>query len=396
MEDTLTNLFKIYGFTITIENPIISPSVTTYNFNLATGTRLSAVNSVISDIARDAGLPSIRIVNNKGQLYLEVPNDRQLTVEFRDLIEETGFEQSKPYELLLGIDTFGSMAFADLRKLPHLLIGGSTGSGKSVGIHMLINSLLKKNSPETLQLMLIDPKKTELSMYNGLPHLISEVVTELDTTSLALKWAVEEMESRYKRMQEHDTRDMLKDMPVILIVIDEMADLMLSGDSDIETNLIRLVQKARACGIHIIAATQRPSREVVTGLIKANLPARLAYRTASLIDSQVILDSRGAETLLGKGDSLYYHIGGMRRVQAAFISDDYLMELIDSYKEKYKRVNTLLHFKRVEEQNFNVKKKKKVDKVLLALLAFLCYSVYKMVIAGLKFAFAPVRTKKRR
>lgn len=403
MNELLIKLFKVYGFEVNIHDGIQSPSVTTYELDLKEGTRLTAISAVLQDVARDAGIQSLRVVNNKAKLYLEVPNSEQTTILFSDLIKSDSFKQSKQYDLLLGIDSFNNMALTNLRKLPHLLIGGSTGSGKSVGIHMLINSLLEKNKPDTLQLLLIDPKRTELGMYNGLPHLIGEVVTEAETANNALEWLVNKMERRYTVMQENDTREVMPDMAIILVVIDEMADLIMSGIKEIESNIVRLAQKARACGIHIIAATQRPSREVVTGLIKANFPARLAYRTASSIDSRVILDSKGAETLLGQGDSLFYNVGSMKRVQAAFISDKYLLELIDSFKKRYQRVNKLVIFEhdntdmlsKSNNVNMNVKKKKR-DKVALALFAFFCYSVYKMIKAFLKFAFAPVRVKRGR
>jgi S-DNA-T family DNA segregation ATPase FtsK/SpoIIIE len=405
MKDLLIKLFSVYGFKVDIHHGIESPSVTTYQFNLETGTRLTAVQAVLNDIARDAGLRSIRLVNDKGQLYLEVPNNEQSTILFSDLIKNDTYMHSNQYDLMLGIDSFNNMALTNLRKLPHLLIGGSTGSGKSVGIHMLINSLLAKNKPDTLQLLLIDPKRTELGMYNGLPHLIGEVVTEAETADNALLWLVNEMERRYTLMEQNDTRELMEGEAVILVVIDEMADLIMSGIKDIEKNIIRLAQKARACGIHIIAATQRPSREVVTGLIKANFPARLAYRTASSIDSRVILDSKGAETLLGQGDSLFYNIGVMKRVQAAFISDKYLLELIDLWKGQYKRVNKLVIFEHdntdmlKKSENINITKnvkKPKRDKVLLALIVFFCYSVYRMIKTGLKVFFAPVRMKRGR
>lgn len=403
MKDILIKLFSVYGFNADIHHGIQSPSVTTYQFNLKTGTRLTAVTAVLSDIARDAGLKSLRVVNNKGQLFLEVPNIEQTTILFSDAIKDSTYMHSNQYDIMLGIDSFNNMALTNLRKLPHLLIGGSTGSGKSVGIHMLINSLLAKNKPDTLQLLLIDPKRTELGMYNGLPHLIGEVVTEAETASLALEWLVNEMERRYTDMQENDTREMMEGEAVILVVIDEMADLIMSGIKEIETNIVRLAQKARACGIHIIAATQRPSREVVTGLIKANFPARLAYRTASSTDSRVILDIKGAETLLGQGDSLFYNIGSMKRVQAAYISDKYLIELIDSFIQRYTRVNRLVIFEHEQTDmlnkpnhiNMSVKKKKR-DKVSLALWAFFFYNLYKMIKAGFKFAFAPVRVRKGR
>lgn len=405
MKNLLIKLFSIYGFKVNIHHGIQSPSVTTYQFNLETGTRLTAVTAILNDVARDAGIQSLRVVNNKGQLYLEVPNSEQTTILFSDLIKDTTYMHSDRYDLMLGIDSFNNMALTNLRKLPHLLIGGSTGSGKSVGIHMLINSLLAKNKPETLQLILIDPKRTELGMYNGLPHLIGEVVTEAETANSALEWLVNEMERRYTLMEQNDTRELMEGEAVILVVIDEMADLIMSGIKEIESNIIRLAQKARACGIHIIAATQRPSREVVTGLIKANFPARLAYRTASSIDSRVILDSRGAETLLGQGDSLFYNVGTMKRIQAGFISDKYLLKLIESFKKRYTRVNKLVIFEHgsnnndnsnaLKNNNNNVKKKKR-DRVAIALWAFFFYNVYRMIKTGLRVFFAPVRVKRRR
>ncbi len=399
MKSLLDKTFKIYNIDAIIGESIVSPVVTAYQINLTVGTRLANVNSVLQDIARDIGVQSVRLVNHKGDLYLEIPNLSQKVIHFRDTIQSKEFISSAKYELLLGIDTFNNISLVNLRKLPHLLVGGSTGSGKSVGIHMIICSLLAKNTPNTLQLLLIDPKKTELTMYNGLPHLISEVITEADNASVGLQWAVDEMERRYQVMQLQDIRDMPDDLPVILIVIDEMADLILSSVDDIETNLIRLAQKARACGIHIIAATQRPSREVVTGLIKANFPARLAYRTASVIDSRVILDMRGAELLLGQGDSLYSNVGQIKRIQAAFIDDEYLLKFIKTLTKLYKRANNVVTFNIIKEKNDtqvidkkeNKNKSQRNKKIDIALWGVFGYTLYKLIKSFFKVLTAPVK-----
>lgn len=402
MKELLLKLFKLYGFNIIINNEIISPSVITYEIKLSHGTKLATLNAVLQDIARDAGLNSIRLVKEQGKLFLEVSNESPKTVLFTNIIKHDSFRHSGQYDILMGINTHNKLTFANLRKLPHLLIGGSTGSGKSVGIHMLLCSLLAKNSPETLQIMLIDPKKTELGMYDKVPHLLTNVITNAEAAATALNLMVIEMEQRYQTMQQHNAREMLPDMPVILIVIDEMADLMLSGVDDLETNLIRLAQKARACGIHIIAATQRPSREVVTGLIKANFPARLAYKTASAIDSRVILDSKGAELLLGQGDSLYYNSGRLQRVKATFMDDETLAHVIEAVSHynplKHKIIldnNTSIEnnkepFTKAEQRMLR-RKNIKSKSITLALWGLFIYTSIKMIKSVVKFIFSPVK-----
>lgn len=421
MRSKLKQILLAYEIEASIGLARAGPTVTAYPINLPRGTRISKLNAVLQDIARDLNVQSIRLVKDKGQLYLEIPNTKRDIVLFSDTLSQKEYMFSGKYDLILGVDIFGVTTVANLRKLPHLLVAGSTGSGKSVGLHMLICSLLAKNKPSDLQLLLIDPKKTELSMYEKLPHLLSDVITESNDATIALEWCVNEMENRYRKMEQANSRDMLQDMPVILIIIDEMADLILSSDADIKNNLIKLAQKARACGIHIIAATQRPSREIVTGLIKANFPARLAYKTASSIDSRVILDAKGAELLLGQGDSLYMHTGALKRLQGAYISDEYMLKYVDNLNMRFKRVEEKRIFKhevytnpintvdkrtlarekiRLAEEKSRLKdterKRKKNLKINLALWGVFFYSLYRMIKSFIKlFDFKGYKAKMR-
>jgi S-DNA-T family DNA segregation ATPase FtsK/SpoIIIE len=403
MKKLIIDTLKLYDIHATIGEIRISPTVSVYELILPRGSRINKLEAVLQDVARDIGVPSIRLMRNK-KLYLEIPNSIHEAVMFADCIRSPDFMHSGRYDVLLGVDVFGKVTTADIRKMPHLLVAGATGSGKSVGIHSLINSLLIKNTPDSLQLILIDPKKTELSMYKNIPHLIGDVITEADEAANALEFLVSKMESRYEEMENADSRDMLDSMPLIVVVIDEMADLMLSGVDTIETNLIRLAQKARACGIHVIAATQRPSREVVTGLIKANFPARLAFKTASVIDSRVILDSRGAELLLGHGDSLYMHVGALKRLQGAFMDDTYLLKLLNSIRNRYpvkkdKQDFSTKSLNNNDNSDMNQRTVKKMStntKINLALWGTFFYTIFKMVKTILRVMFAPVTGTKIR
>lgn len=353
MKDKIINVLKAYNIDATITHVITSAAVTRYIITLPIATRLSKLKNRLSDIERDLQVNSIRLVQENAMLILEIANVKRKTILFKDVYKNPNFRHNGQYNILLGMNLNNKLSTIDLRKLPHLLIAGATGSGKSVGIHSILCSLLVKNSPKQLELLLIDPKKTELSFYNGLPHLLTkEVITENEEASNALAWAIDEMENRYTIMNKNNVRDVTSlNLSTIVIIIDELADLILSGDKSIIHNLIRLAQKARACGIHIIAATQRPSSDVITGLIKANFPARLCYRTASKIDSRIILDqnSDGA-SLLGNGDSLFHSSNGtMQRVQSAYITDNEINTIVSHCNKEYKRVRDCTYFNECEE-----------------------------------------------
>jgi len=279
---------------------------------------------------------------------IEIPNENFDTIYLRDILESELFMTSKsPLTMAMGKDIVGNPFVTDLKKLPHLLIAGTTGSGKSVGINAMILSLLYRNSPDDLKLMLIDPKMLEFSIYNDIPHLITPVITDAAKAIAALANMVGEMERRYKMMAESRTKNIdnynekvkkkgLETLPFIVVVIDELADLIMNGGKDVEFSIARLAQMARAAGIHLIVATQRPSVDVVTGLIKANLPSRLAYRVGQRIDSKVILDALGADSLLGKGDALFTPPGSnaLVRIHAPWNSEDEIEEIVEFLKEQ--------------------------------------------------------------
>jgi len=309
--------FKITGEIMDIYS---GPLVTTFEFKPAANVKVSKILNLQDDLAMALRAETIRIqapIPGRDVVGIEIPNEKFDTIYLRDILESELFLTSKsPLTLALGKDIVGNPFVTDLKKLPHLLIAGTTGSGKSVGINAMILSLLYRNSPDDLKLMLIDPKMLEFSIYNDIPHLITPVITDAAKAIAALANMVGEMERRYKMMAESRTKNIdnynekakakgLDTMPFIVVVIDELADLMMNGGKDVEFSIARLAQMARAAGIHLIVATQRPSVDVVTGLIKANLPSRLAYRVGQRIDSKVILDALGADTLLGKGDALF-------------------------------------------------------------------------------------------
>ncbi|MBR4799497.1 MAG: DUF87 domain-containing protein, partial [Clostridia bacterium] len=300
--------------------------------------RVKAISNLADDIALHLAATSVRIENipGKAAVGIEIPNKANYIVRLRTLIENSAFRDSKSrLYTALGEDVAGNPVYLDIAKMPHLLIAGATGMGKSVCINSLIVSLLYRNHPNDVKLILIDPKKVEFQPYNDIPHLLVPVITEPKNAAGTLNWACNEMENRYNLIQEVGVRDLAgynnmivddperKPMPQIVIFIDELADLMMTAPDDVETSICRLAQKARAAGIHLIIGTQRPSVDVVTGLIKANIPSRIACTVASQVDSRTILDMTGAEKLLGKGDMLYYPVGAMKpmRVQGAFVDD---------------------------------------------------------------------------
>ena len=318
------------------------PAVTRYDLEPAPGVKVSKITNLAEDIALQLATSSVRIepVPGKAAIGIEIPNRTLESVHLREVLENPQFQEaSSKLTVGLGMDISGQAIFADIGKMPHLLVAGATGSGKSVCINTLISSILFKATPDEVKLILIDPKMVELSNYNGIPHLMVPVVTDPKKASSVLNWAVQEMEKRYSIFANHGVRDIKsfnrrytqEKLPLIVIVIDELADLMMVSPKDVEDAICRILQKARAAGIHMILATQRPSVNVITGIIKANLPSRISFAVSSQVDSRTILDRGGAETLLGKGDMLFSPQGAPKpiRVQGAFISDEEVEMLLD-------------------------------------------------------------------
>ena len=328
------------------------PAVTRYDLEPAPGVKVSKITNLAEDIALQLATTSVRIepVPGKAAIGIEIPNRILESVQLRDVLENPAFQEAKSKLTVgLGMDISGQAILADIGKMPHLLVAGATGSGKSVCINTLISSILFKAAPDEVKFILIDPKMVELSNYNGIPHLMVPVVTDPKKASSVLNWAVQEMEKRYAVFASHSVRDIKsfnrryaeEKMPFIVIVIDELADLMMVSPRDVEDSICRILQKARAAGIHMILATQRPSVNVITGIIKANLPSRISFAVSSQVDSRTILDRGGAETLLGKGDMLFSPQGAPKpiRVQGAFISDEEVEMLLDYIRSQGQEVS---------------------------------------------------------
>lgn len=341
-------MFKING---DIVRTYTGPLVTTFEFKPAPDVKVSKILGLQDDLAMALSAETIRIqapIPGRDVVGIEIPNEGRDTIYLRDILESKLFkESSSPLTVALGKDIVGNPFITDIKKLPHLLIAGTTGSGKSVGINAMLISLLYRNDPDQLKLMMIDPKMLEFSMYDDIPHLITPVITEPKKAITALANMVGEMERRYKLMAEKRTKNIdnynekIKTdgsgdeaMPFIVIIIDELADLMMNGGKEVENSIARLAQKSRACGIHLVVATQRPSVDVVTGIIKANLPSRLSYRVSQRIDSKVILDSMGAESLLGQGDGLFTPPGtvGLVRLHAPWVKEEEIEEIAEFLK----------------------------------------------------------------
>ncbi len=355
----LQQTLESFGVNVTITDISCGPSVTRYEMFPEQGTKVSKILSLTDDIKLNLAASDIRIeapIPGKAAIGIEIPNKHNQTVHFRDLIESSTFKNFKSrLAFAVGKDIGGKTVVTDLAKMPHLLIAGATGSGKSVCINTLIMSILYKASPEEVKLIMVDPKMVELSIYNGIPHLLIPVVTDPKKASGALNWAVAEMTNRYKKFTETGVRNIegynkkvkelqksgeidpetIKKMPQIVIIIDELADLMMVAPGEVEDAIVRLSQLARAAGIHLVIATQRPSVNVITGLIKANIPSRIAFSVSSGVDSRTIIDMNGAEKLLGKGDMLFYPAGYSKpvRVQGAFISDSEISDVVEFLKE---------------------------------------------------------------
>ena len=353
LADTASKLQKtLYSFGVSakVENVSVGPAITRYELKPAEGVRVSKIANLADDIALNLAAKTIRIeapIPGKQAVGIEVPNEESEMVHIREILETDAFTNSKSkLAFALGKDVSGEAVVADIAKMPHVMIAGATGSGKSVCINTLISSIIYKAKPSEVKLVMVDPKIVELSVYNGIPHLLIPVVTDPKKAAGALAWAVQEMENRYTMFASKGVRDLkgyneaveqkgeLGKLPHIVIIIDELADLMMVAKGDVEDAICRLAQKARAAGMHLVIATQRPSVDVITGLIKANIPSRIAFAVSSQVDSRTILDQVGAEKLLGKGDMLFFPTGAPKptRIQGSFISDKEVEKIVNFVK----------------------------------------------------------------
>lgn len=338
-----------FGIQVEMSEVNVGPTVTQYTLKPAEGVKLSKITALSNDLALALAAHPIRIeapIPGRSLVGIEVPNKARARVGLRELIENPDFQKAAPLTVVLGRDVSGNPFFADLVKMPHLLVAGSTGSGKTVSLNSLILSLIYKNAPSALRFILIDPKRVEFSAYAGLPHLLSPVIFDPGQTINVLKWLIGEMERRFDVLSDAKTRDIAsynsrvsesqEIMPYIVLIIDELADLMAARGREVEAGIVRLAQMARAVGIHLVVATQRPSVEVITGLIKANITSRITFQVASQVDSRTVLDTSGAEKLLGSGDMLYLspELGKPRRLQSAFVSEKEVKKVVDWLKEK--------------------------------------------------------------
>ena len=351
--DTATKLQKtLYSFGVSakVENVSVGPAITRYELKPAEGVRVSKIANLADDIALNLAAETIRIeapIPGKQAVGIEVPNKDNEMVPLRDIIDCDAFKNHKSkLAFALGKDVAGEEVVADIAKMPHVLIAGATGSGKSVCINTMIASIIYKAKPSEVKLVMVDPKVVELSVYNGIPHLLIPVVTDPKKAAGALAWAVQEMVNRYSLFASKNVRDIKgynaaleeegegQKLPQIVIIIDELSDLMMVSPKDVEDSICRLAQMARAAGMHLVIATQRPSVDVITGIIKANIPSRIAFSVSSQVDSRTILDMAGAEKLLGKGDMLFYPAGAPKptRIQGAFISDKEVEKIVDFVK----------------------------------------------------------------
>mgnify|MGYP001236151890 FL=1 len=366
--DRLEIKLQEFGVEAKVVSVIPGPVVTRFEIQPAPGTKASKITNIAQDIARSLAVTSVRVVEvipGKSVVGIEIPNSNRKMVQLTEILSsETFRNSSSPLSMALGHDIAGKPVVVDLAKMPHLLVAGTTGSGKSVGLNAMLLSLLFKSDPEAVRLIMIDPKILELSVYEGIPHLLTPVITDMTDASNGLRWCVAEMDRRYKLMSEMGVRGLaafnkkvaeanaagkplldpfqedeevpLEELPSIVVVVDEFADMIMIVGKKVEHLIARIAQKARAAGIHLILATQRPSVDVITGLIKANVPSRIAFQVSSKIDSRTILDQGGAEQLLGAGDMLYLPAGqGVpERVHGAFVGDDEVHRVVSSWKDK--------------------------------------------------------------
>lgn len=350
---TLELTLNSFNLKAKIINVSIGPNITKYELQPEIGTKVSKFSSLSNDLAMALAATSIRIeapIPGKAAVGIEIPNKEILSVSLKEVLLSPNNDMSKKLQVALGKDITGESIFMEIDKTPHMLVAGATGSGKSVSINSFILSILLKSTPDEVKMIMIDPKKVELAPYNGIPHLLTPVVTEPKRAAVILKKMVLEMESRYELFAKTNTRniegfnaklkktnpDNFKAIPYIVIIIDELADLMMVASSEVETSIARLAQMARAAGIHLVIATQRPSTDVITGLIKSNIPTRLSFSVSSSIDSRTILDQSGAEKLLGKGDMLYAANGSnnLNRIQGTFVSDEEIIEVVEFIKNQ--------------------------------------------------------------
>jgi len=344
---TIKNTLHEFGIDVDMGEVRVGPTVTQYSFKPAKGVKLTRITTLSNDLSLALAAHPIRIeapIPGQSLVGIEVPNTKVAMVTIKELIESEEFKH-RPHNMMiaLGKDVAGKVWFADLPKMPHLLVAGATGSGKTVCINTIIMSLLYQNTAETLRMIMVDPKRVELTLYNGIPHLLTPVITNVQKTVNALKWTIGEMERRFDVLAAHACRDIgsyntrypKEKMPNIVFIIDELADLMAAAASEVEAGIIRLAQMSRAVGIHIVVATQRPSVDIITGLMKANIPARIAFSVASIMDSRTILDCPGADKLLGRGDMLYLtaELSKPKRIQGAYISEEEVGNVVDYLKE---------------------------------------------------------------
>ncbi|MBR4261218.1 MAG: DNA translocase FtsK 4TM domain-containing protein [Clostridia bacterium] len=377
LTDTAAKLQKtLYSFGVSakVENVTVGPAITRYELKPAEGVRVSKIANLADDIALNLAAETLRIeapIPGKQAVGIEVPNKEREAVGLREVIESDEFENNKSkLSVALGKDVAGQAVVADIAKMPHVLIAGSTGSGKSVCINTIITSIIYNAKPSEVKMVMVDPKVVELSVYNGIPHLLIPVVTDPRKAAGALAWAVQEMDDRYNKFAMKGVRDLkgynaameadeMGTLPQIIIIIDELADLMMVAAKEVEDSICRLAQKARAAGMHLVIATQRPSVDVITGLIKANVPSRIAFAVSSQVDSRTILDMSGAEKLLGKGDMLFYPAGASKpaRIQGAFVSDGEVEKIVGFIK-----ANGTAHYN--DDILESIEKSNKTDKEL--------------------------------
>ena len=375
MAELLEVRLREYGVKAEVVDTWPGPVITRFEIKPAAGVKVSKISNLAKDLARSLMVKSVRVVEvipGRPTVGIEIPNPHRAMIRLREVIDSDRYQQeSSPLTMALGQDIGGGPVVANLGKMPHLLVAGTTGSGKSVGVNAMLISMLLKAKPDELKLIMVDPKMLELSVYDGIPHLLAPVVTDMKEAANSLRWCVAEMERRYKLMaamgvrniagfnarldeaeragaqvadplwepqpwEMHQTPPVLEKLPYIVVVIDEFADMFMIVGKKVEELIARLAQKARAAGIHLILATQRPSVDVVTGLIKANIPSRMAFQVSSRIDSRTILDQGGAESLLGHGDMLYLPAGSgpPNRVHGAFVDDDEVHRVVDDWKRR--------------------------------------------------------------